>query len=716
MPASMAPVCALALAAVFSAAASAEDATPPLVNQLDSLVAQAYSADGPGASVIVVSKGQVLLRKGYGMADLELGVPVDPVDTFRLGSITKQFTAVAILQLVEAGKISLDDDITKYVPEVQTGGHKITLTHLLTHTSGLPSFTDQPEFRAARTHEMTLSETLALIKDKPAHFAPGTDWAYCNTGFRLLGAVIEKVSGQRYGDYVEDHIFKPAGMTHSGYGWTDRIFPGRVPGYTQGSDGKPANAPYIGMSVPHGAGALMSSVDDLWKWEQALAAGKLVSPALLARAYTPVRLEDGRSTGYGFGWGIGSLSGHETVEHGGGIEGFSTYVIRVADAGVYVAVLVNSDRPKAPPGVIARRLASLVLGKAVPVASVTVGPDVLQKYAGVYRLSGDWKLGFVVENGQLVIKRQGGSSIPLQARSQTEFFAPDSEVLFEFIPDPAGAAQRLLRHPAQGPDSYGIRVAEPLEDPVKPSVSVASELLDQYIGDYQLAPDFILTVRRVGTNLTAQATGQGATDLVAESLVRFHVKQVKAAIEFKTDANGRVTSLVLFQNGNEIPAKRVEANQSKSSAELRSQNAAPAPAPSWTLKDLGGNAVSSSQFKGKVLVVDFWATWCAGCVSEMPGYEALQSKYASEGAVFVGVSMDQKAADAKGFVGKHGITYRIVMADKDVANAFGVQALPGTFIIDRDGLIADRTTGVVVETADFEKALLKVLRPVSPAP
>ncbi len=132
-------------------------------------------------------------------------------------------------------------------------------------------------------------------------------------------------------------------------------------------------------------------------------------------------------------------------------------------------------------------------------------------------------------------------------------------------------------------------------------------------------------------------------------------------------------------------------------------------------KDLSGNAVSSSQFKGKILVVDFWASWCAGCVSEMPGYEALQRKYASDDVVIVGVSMDQKIAEAKGFVDKHGITYRIVMADKDVAKACGVEALPGTFIIDRDGLIVDRTTGVVVETADFEKVLLKILKPVSPA-
>jgi D-alanyl-D-alanine carboxypeptidase len=447
---------------------------------------------------------------------------MQPDDVLRLGSVTKQFTAVAILQLVEAGKIKLDDDITTYVPELQTGGHKITLTHLLNHTSGLPSFTDQPEYPTAKYQAMPLSKMLAMIKDKPAHFAPGADWAYCNTGYWLLGAVIEKVSGQSYGDYVNEHIFQPAGMVHSSYDQTARIVAQRVPGYTAGSDRKPANADFINMTVPQAAGALISNVDDLWKWEQALAAGKLVRPDLLALAYATGHTADGRATGYGFGWTVGNFKGHPVVEHGGGIEGFLTYVLRVNDAGVFVAVLCNSDRPKANPSSIAHQLAALVLGNAAPVATVTVPIEQLRQYVGVYRLNSTRKLGFTVEGGQLILKRpRGEPSAPLQALSPTEFIAPENEVHFTFLPPSPDGGRRLLWHPAVGAEVYAPRVNEPLDDPEKPAVDLAPEILERYVGDYEATPDFVFTVKHVGTSLTLQATGQSVTDLIAESPVRF---------------------------------------------------------------------------------------------------------------------------------------------------------------------------------------------------
>ena len=537
--------------------ATAQDNTATLAAQIDEQLTKSFPADAPGAAVLVVSHGEVLLRKGYGLAHVELVVPVKPEHVFRLGSITKQFTAVAILQLVEAGKIKLDDDITTYVPEVQTGGNKITLTHLLTHTSGLPSYTDQPQFRTSTRQELTLAQTLAWIQDKPAHFAPGTDWLYCNTGFRLLGAVIEKVSGQSYADYVAAKIFQPAGMTHSAYDHTDRIIPQRVPGYTA-KGGRTANADFIAMTQPHAAGALVSNVDDLWKWEQALAAGKLVSPALLAQATTSARLSDGRATGYGFGWSLATVAGHPTVEHGGGIQGFSTYELRAADAGLYVAVLCNSDNPRASPSATANRIATLVLGKPAAIATVTVPAETLRDYAGVFRVAPSQKIAFVIEGDRLVLKNSGGRNTPLDALSATEFAGPNRDARYTFTRDAAGHVTRILAHPRTGPETFGARVDEPLEDPVKPAVAVTAGVLDQYVGAYALAPNFILTVRRDGDSLAAQATGQPETNLIAESPTRFRVKQVTATIEFKTDADGRATSLVLFQNGRETRGRKIK--------------------------------------------------------------------------------------------------------------------------------------------------------------
>ncbi|MSU23181.1 MAG: DUF3471 domain-containing protein [Opitutus sp.] len=539
------------------AVATAQENIATLPTQIDELLAQSYPADAPGAAVIVVRHGEVLLRQGYGLAHVELGVPVKPEHVFRLGSITKQFTAVAILQLVETGKIKLDDDITTYVPEVQTGGHKITLTHLLTHTSGLPSYTETKAFHTSTHQEVTLAQTLAWIRNQPAHFTPGADWLYCNTGFRLLGAVIEKVSGQSYADYVAAKIFQPAGMMHSSYDQTDRIIPQRIPGYTA-KGGRTANADFIAMTQPHAAGALVSNVDDLWKWEQALAAGTLVSPAMLAPATTSARLIDGRATGYGFGWSVGTISGHPSVEHGGGIQGFSTYELRAPDAGLYVAVLCNSDKPRAAPSIIATRIASLVLGKPAAIGTVTVPPETLRGYVGVYRVTPSQKIAFAIEGGRFVHQDGRGRSTPLDALSPTEFTGPGRDVRFTFTSDTASRVTRVLTHPRTGLEKYGVRVEEPLADPVKPAVAVAAGILDQYVGAYQLAPNFILTVRRDGASLAAQATGQPEFNLIAESATRFRVKQAPAAIEFKTAADGGAPSLVLFQNGREVPGKKIK--------------------------------------------------------------------------------------------------------------------------------------------------------------
>jgi D-alanyl-D-alanine carboxypeptidase len=333
-----------------AAGAHAQTAAParaePAAAEIDRLLAGIFPSNAPGAAVLVMHNNQVLLRKGYGLADLELGVPMDPTDVLRLCSITKQFTAVAILQLVEAGKLKLDDDITNYVPDCPTGGNKITLTHLLTHTSGLPSIDEQPQWLKAWRQDLTLTQILDFTRGLPPDFPPGSDWKYSNTGYILLGAVIEKVSGQSYAQYIQSHIFTPAGMTDSYYANDNRIIPRRVPGYSR--DGKQwANAPYFSMTQTFSAGALLSTVDDLWKWEQALQEGKLVSLALLAKAYTQGHLPDGRPTRYGFGWQLGSIGSHATVEHGGGIPGFAAYELRVADAGLYIAILCNTNEPHA---------------------------------------------------------------------------------------------------------------------------------------------------------------------------------------------------------------------------------------------------------------------------------------------------------------------------------------------------------------------------------
>jgi CubicO group peptidase (beta-lactamase class C family) len=540
---------------VVCAGCSAQETGADAASRIDQLLTKTFPADAPGGAAIAVHRGQVVLRKGYGSANLELGIAMKPDHVFRLGSITKQFTAVAILQLVEAGKLTLDDDITSYVPAVQTAGHTITLRHLLTHTSGLPSFTDQPAWRAAAREDRALERELEFIKDVPPHFAPGTDWAYCNTGYRLLGAVIEKVTGETYANYVAEKIFKPAGMTHASYDETRRVTPLRVPGYSSGGRGGPiTNAAYVSMTQPHGAGALMANVDDLRHWHDALLAGKLVGGELLQQAHTSARLADGRETGYGFGWSVTFTAGSRAIEHGGGIQGFSTHALSVPDEQLFAVVLCNSDQPRMGPSVLCTQIAEMILG---PVGSValTVPAEMLDTYVGVYRAPYE-KIAFTRDGDQLAVTDQSGRTFALTALSPAQFFAPKIQMRYTFVDDADRPGRKRVRlKPRAKAESFAFPIDEPLRTPAA-EVPVAT--LDRYTGEYELRPNLVLTVNRDGDSLTAQATGQPMTNLMAESQTRFRLKQVPATIDFETDESGAVSGLLLSQDGREIRARRLK--------------------------------------------------------------------------------------------------------------------------------------------------------------
>jgi peroxiredoxin len=268
--------------------------------------------------------------------------------------------------------------------------------------------------------------------------------------------------------------------------------------------------------------------------------------------------------------------------------------------------------------------------------------------------------------------------------------------------------QEILRAIAT---EYGWPDFRPVERTV---AAVDPKSFDALVGSYRLSPKILCTITQAGGQLFTQLTGQERFQLFPHSEREYFLTVVDARVTFSPDVDGHPPELTINQNGHEVRLKRLSDAEAKALAQPPAAFV-PVPAPAWKLGDLDGNLISSDRFKGKTLVVDFWATWCAGCVSEMPGYVDLQKKYGKDGVVFVGISMDQEPSEAKAFVEKHGITYQIVMADKDVAAAFGVDAMPGTFIIDRNGMIVDRKTGVVVETAEFENALLKALATATPA-
>ncbi len=356
----------------------------PEFAEFDDLISAAFPSNAPGTAVIVVKDRQALLRKGYGLANLEWGLPVRPDTVFRIGSVTKQFTAVAILMLVEQGKLSLQDPIEKYLPGYPTHGHTIIVEHLLTHTSGIKSYTGMKEWPSLRGKDFMLDELIDFFKFQPMDFAPGQRWSYSNSGYVLLGAIIEKISGLSYARFVEQNIFQPLGMQRTCLELPGRIIPKRAAGYDKGTDGF-TNAPYVSMTQPLAAGGLVSTVDDLACWDAALTEGRLVSPETLRRAHTPAILPDGSSTDYGFGWGIHAYQGVEMLDHGGGIHGFVCYAMRVPAGRVFAAVLTNLGAPPKDLAELTFRAVTRALGMPFPEPQpVVLSEDELTPFSGVY--------------------------------------------------------------------------------------------------------------------------------------------------------------------------------------------------------------------------------------------------------------------------------------------------------------------------------------------
>ena len=311
-------------------------------------------------SVLVARDGKMVLDKGYGFANLEWSIPDSPTTKFRLGSITKQFTAACILLLEERGKLKIDDPVKKYMPDAPTAWDKITIFHVLTHTSGIPSFTSFPDYRSTEATATTPEKLVARFRDKPLDFEPGEKWNYSNSGYVLLGYLIEKISGQSYSEFVQQNIFTPLGMNDSGYDSNSAIIQRRAAGYSPRPDG-PVNAGYIDMTIPFSAGALYSTTEDLLRWEQGLFGGKLLSPTSLQKMTTPFK-ED-----YALGLGVRSVNGRKVIEHGGGIEGFNTELAYYPEDKLVVAVLGNLNG--GAPEEIASKLAAIAHGETVVLPS-----------------------------------------------------------------------------------------------------------------------------------------------------------------------------------------------------------------------------------------------------------------------------------------------------------------------------------------------------------
>ncbi len=408
----------------------------------------------PAVSIVVLKNGEIVKAKGYGFANLEHQIAAKPETIYQSGSVGKQFTATLAMMLVEEGKIALDDKLSKYFTDAPEIWKDITVRHLLTHTSGISNkLYNQINMRTDYTEDELVKKIAALSLD----FQPGEKWNYSNPGYVTLGILLHKASGKFYGELLQEKIFKPLGMNTARIINEADIILNRAAGYHL-VKGEVKNQEWVSPALNTTAdGSLYLTVLDMAKWDAALYSEKLLKKSSYEQMYTPVKLNNGKTHAYGFGWSFSEIKGHKIIEHGGAWQGFTTFIARYVNDKLSVIVLTNLAG--ADPGKIAHGI------------------------AGIY-------------NPEL---------------------SPSA---------PAG-----------------------LPDAKNATTQVDPKILDTYVGEYELAPGFTITVTRVGDNLFGQATGQAEFQLYAQSPSKFFLKVVEAQVEFFKDANGKVTHLILYQNG-----------------------------------------------------------------------------------------------------------------------------------------------------------------------
>lgn len=536
----------------FVSAAQAQTVTA----DIDKFMNEKYPVNQPGAAILVAKNDKVIFRKGYGLASLNPDKPVIPDMVFRIGSITKQFTSTAILKLAEQGKVDLKADITRYLTDFSSPGKTVTVEQLLNHTSGIKSYTSLPEAMSKKELYISPADMVKIIQAQPSDFAPNDQWLYNNSGYFLLGMIIEKASGMTYGEYVQKNLFKPTGMKSS-FADDANLPANTAKGYQKSGSTEFVVSDYVHPSVPYSAGAIFSTVDDLWKWNQAIFNYKLVKKESLEKAWKPTTLNNGKQVGYGYAWQFGRLGDAKVIGHGGAIDGYLTMEIYVPDQKIYVCILSNSMTVN--PEEYAYQVAEIVAGisNAKQPEALILTEAALDEYTGVYQIS-EKEDRVITRNGsQLFSQRTGGTKYEIFPYEKDAFFFKDSPARLSFFRNADGKIESLELKSRDFIPQRATRTQKPI--PVgRQEIELATNVFDQYVGEYELAPGFIITIWREDKKFKAQATGQPAFDIYAESETKFFLRVVDAQVEFKKDDAGKVVGMTLLQNGNQVPGKKIK--------------------------------------------------------------------------------------------------------------------------------------------------------------
>lgn len=524
-----------------------------IIQELETYINALIEKENFHGSILVAQGGKLLINSGYGLADFSQNTLNKPGTRFAIGSVSKQFTAMAIMQLVEKNLISLDDKVSKYIPKMPHAD-LITIKNLLTHTSGLENFTNVNGFFLINSEKTTPKDMLDLIKDLPLEYTPGDGFKYSNTNYLVLGMIVEKITDMSLENYLDKNIFTPLNMTNTGtaYGESNNIHDATA--YAGYLDVVPIDDSTL-LKKAFGAGNLYSTVEDLYRWDRALNTEKIVKKETLAKIFTEY-IDVTDDVNYGLGWMIEQTEKGKEIYHGGNTLGFTSNIARYIDEDLTVIVLTNNGYYDVE--AVTEDLSSIVLHKEykMPVGLVEVkleNYDIYDKYIGKYSfMQGSFIEITRVEN-KLYAQATGQGPFEIFPRAIDDFFARIADINIKFVEIDGIVDMFIFNQLGLEMECYKT---EPEDE--KKVVEIDTAIYKDYIGEYELAPGTILTITQVEKNIFAQVTGQENFQIYPMSNTEYFYKVIDATITFNKDEKGKVVNLVLKQMGQEIPAKKIK--------------------------------------------------------------------------------------------------------------------------------------------------------------
>lgn len=555
--------CSSLLAAGFSQSPAIGESK---IKSLDSLFRLTFPSTEPGAIILLAKDGKPFFRKAYGMANIELPVTMNTDHKMGIGSISKQFTAMALLLLQQEGKLNVKDDIRKYLPQYNTWGRTITIDQILSHTSGIPSYTELPGFDTLADKKISNSRLISFFEKSPLIFEPGSNWSYSNSGFVLAGVIVEKITGQPFNDFVSERILKKLNMTETSFGSSDYALPGKTAEYAGNTPkGKIKMETQYDWYWAYGAGQLISTVDDMLKWDEALYDAGFIRPELLKTAHTAIPLTTGLSANYGLGWAVDTLNGKAVIQHGGSIGGYRAQGIRLPDDHIYMILLSNSGTTNS----------SLTLNKALSllynVAPVREQRQEIQSWKeieGVYeslnsgsRLQknmGDLPAFFTIRTDSLnrvTVQRSSSAALTLTPAGKDKLYDKSSPfTTWRFNRNAQGKVvsftiEQLL--PTMGPERTNLKIAD-IVPAIKQPVPADSAQLTVYTGLFRHELGSSARIVQVKNNLYMEDPEfKTKTQLHWLNGNLFWIKELDREVNFIRDKKGNVTS-IQYNNGSQL--------------------------------------------------------------------------------------------------------------------------------------------------------------------